>query len=187
MRQNPNAEETLVEKENTLDSLVRDVRKKIMTLESKDSESHYHIILDSNLIHEAAAYKNLTFIKMFLELFPEKENDKMLNSFDENGLTPLMATAQKSSTITLENGEFRQFVASFIGMGADVDKVNAKTGLSALGHFHSNRHNTDLITSFKKMILYNQEANQIEKLLTPYRGATEADKVIIEADSEELE
>jgi len=152
------------------------------------SEDSFEIILDSNIIHVCAAYEYLRLIDFFLDYLPDRYNEApiVLNNPDEEGLTPLMFCARKMYQRDLSPRDAKKsldFVRSFIGLGADKDKVHEKSGLSACGFFRhgvrelrSYRYGHDSQGLSKEL---REVADQIEKALTPSKGRTDADRLVI--------
>lgn len=177
----------------TIGSIVHEITKILNQCGTR--EKRRQIILDSDAIHLCAAHGTLSLIKILLcQLLPlpPRPTAIVVNNLDERGLTPLMFCARRLFQRDLspqDAKKAREFVESFIDLGADKCAVHAYTGLSALGFF---RHGVRDLRNYNiadpdgdGSSLSEElrvEADRIEKLLTPDDGPTQADENVLHND-----
>eukprot|EP00978_Attheya_sp_CCMP212_P010100 scaffold24250_cov61-Attheya_sp.AAC.1 len=155
-------------------------------------EFGYGIILQSNSIHACASNLEGSYIEMLMGFLPSDQKTQAINGFDQkNGVTPLMLAAAKIVDNTRDTQ--LQTCRLLLNLGANNDIVDA-SGMTALGRFRdSQRSSNDFINSMmpsragREQDAKEQHNQQMEALLMPSSGPTEADDTILEDDPPDSE
>ena len=131
----------------------------------------------SNALHCCAVTYTLEYIDLLLEYIPEHEKVKtIINSLDVHFQTPLMvcAAGTESGAAKLRTCE------KLVALGAN-KSITDHSGRSALGYFRLSRRNA--VDALGSLGLYGEDKDaatsaELERLLMPLTGETEADKAM---------
>jgi hypothetical protein len=132
----------------------------------------------SNVLHCCAANHTPEYIDLLLEYIPDQEKAKtIINSLDASFQTPLMCAA----ACGMESGAAKlRTCEKLVDLGAD-KSITDPAGRSALGCFRMSRRSA---FDFVNSVGWDREdkdaatSAELEKLLEPLAGETEADKAI---------
>jgi len=172
------------EVEQKLQEFDTNVRSKVT---QRVEEFGHGIILQSNSIHACASNLEGSYVEMLMGFLPSDQKTQAMNGFDQHiGVTPLMLAASK----IVDNTRDKQLQTCrlLLNLDANKDIVDA-SGMTALGRFRdSQRSSNDFcISMMPSRAGRDQDANeqhnqQMEALLMPSSGPTEADDTILEDD-----
>ena len=156
-----------------LGSVDADTRAQVKLLVEEKGAS----VQASNALHCCAATHTSEYIDLLLEYIPEHEKvTTIINSLDVHSQTPLMvcAAGKESGAAKLRTCE------KLVALGAN-KSITDHSGRSALGYFRLSRRNAvDLVITFGLNGEDKDAATsaELERLLMPLTGETEADKAM---------
>lgn len=190
------SEAQISEANRELATKVAEIQNQISTILG-NCQNPRQVVLQSNAFHACVFNLAKPILDILLDYLPDIDSKSaIINRLDQFGCTPLMIAA-KTTGYRLGDDRGRKMIQFLLDLGADKDIIRSDDGLSCLGLFrkHYNQARTrdeewlDMDSEIvrERARLAREEARRVEILLTPYRGATPADKALNPRNDDEVD